>query len=64
MSLDNDKEEIESFDKKTSHSLPEKPKQRSNKSCNMHISEALNTSIEEEHLNDFSLSYRGYARAQ
>ena len=57
--LDDEKELIENSDKNTSHLQPEKQSQKSNENNTMNIPEVINTSIEQEHLNDISLSGNG-----
>ena len=57
--LDDEKELIENSDKNTSHLQPEKQSQKSNENNTMNIPEVINTSIEQEHLNDISLSDNG-----
>ena len=57
--LDDEKELIENPDKNTSHLQPEKQSQKSNENNTMNIPEVINTSIEQEHLNDISLSDNG-----
>ena len=59
MSLDNEKEAVEHSDNKTSHSLQEQQKQKSNKTGTLDIPEVINTSVEKEHTNDRSLSDNG-----
>ena len=55
-SLNNEKEGIESSDKKTSHSLLRKQNEKSSENGTMGIPKVINTFIEKEHLNDISLS--------
>ena len=57
--LDDEKELIENSDKNTSHLQPEKQSQKSNENNTMNIPEVIYTSIEQEHLNDISLSDNG-----
>ena len=56
VSLGNEKELTENSDKNTSHSKPEKQNQRYNENGTMNIPQVINTSIENEHVNDISLS--------
>ena len=56
--------EVETPDKKTSDSLPEKHNQKSNENGTMDIPEVINSSIERGRLNDVSLSDNGNTPVQ
>lgn len=55
MCLNNEKESIEKCNKKTTHLLPEKQRQKSNENGNMDTPKVIKTSIVKEHPNDLSL---------
>ena len=56
--------EVESPDKKTSDSLPEKHNQKSNENGTMDIPEVINSDIEKGRLNDVTLSDNGNTPVQ
>ena len=56
--------EVETPDKKTSDSLPEKHNQKSNENGNMDIPEVINSAIEKGRLNDVTLSDNGNTPVQ
>ena len=56
--------EVETPDKKTSDSLPEKHNRKSNENGNMDIPEVINSAIEKGRLNDVTLSDNGNTPVQ